>query len=143
LVLKLRQFDRQTRFVGPSSRGEDVQNQLGAIEHFDTDGFFKVPDLRGVQVIIEDHQVGVMTFDHQAKFFDFAFAKVSGVIGRRPTLNKFVNDLGARGGCQTMKFLQRIGFGSIARKDQPGQHASFGRIVLDLDWLSCDGAGAS
>ena len=42
---QLRQLDGQARFVRLRAAGEDVENQLGAVEHLDADRLFQVADL--------------------------------------------------------------------------------------------------
>ena len=57
-VFELRQFHLKPRFERPGARGEDVEDQLAAVEHLDAEGLFEVAALGGVEVVVEDDDVG-------------------------------------------------------------------------------------
>ena len=56
----LGQFDLQLGFVGAGAGGEDVEDQLGAVEDFASLMIFsRSRDLVGGQVVVEDDDVGL------------------------------------------------------------------------------------
>ena len=59
-VFQLGQFDRQPGLGGLGAAGEDVEDQLRAIEHLQADGFLQVARLAGAEIVVEDHQIGVV-----------------------------------------------------------------------------------
>ena len=58
-VFQLGQLDLQLGFDGAGAGGEDVEDQLAAVEHLELGRFFQVADLGGGQVVVEDDDVGV------------------------------------------------------------------------------------
>ena len=66
--------------------GEYVENHFGAIEHLDAQLALEIADLRGGQIVVEDHDVGVGGSDHQLELFELAFAEIGRHIGRLAAL---------------------------------------------------------
>ena len=75
-ILQLREFHLHTRLARPRPRGEDVENQFGAIHHPRADDGFNILALRGRQLIVEDHQRRAEFRDSQLELLDFPAAEV-------------------------------------------------------------------
>ena len=90
-VLHLRQLDLQLGFVGLGTGGEDVEDQLRAVEDFDplaafgadffVDEFFQPADLPGRKVVIEDDDVGLLSLCKLGDFDGLAAADVGAGVG--------------------------------------------------------------
>ena len=78
-VFQLGQFDLEPGLAGFCPGGENVQNQLAAVEDFDFDDFFKLADLAGRKVVIEYYHVGLEPFDSVGKLLDFEKGAVTGM----------------------------------------------------------------
>jgi hypothetical protein len=59
----LRQLDLELGLAGLGSCGEDVENQLATVEDFGLDNFFKLANLAGREVVVEDYDVGFEALD--------------------------------------------------------------------------------
>ena len=57
-VVQLRQFHLQAAFAGAGARGEDIEDELGAVDDLGIEGLFQVALLGGGQVVVEDDDVG-------------------------------------------------------------------------------------
>jgi hypothetical protein len=57
--LELSEFHLQLGFAGASPRGEEVEDQLAAVDDFSLDDFFQTANLSRGQIVIEDHHVGL------------------------------------------------------------------------------------
>ena len=73
-ILVLRQLDLDAALVRARVRGEDIQDQAGAIEHLHLQRFFEVARLRRRQLIVEDHQVIFQLIAQCGDLFRFAGA---------------------------------------------------------------------
>ena len=58
-VLQLRQLHLQLTFPCPGATREDVENDLGAIEHLDAEHFADLAQLRWCQFVVEDNDVDI------------------------------------------------------------------------------------
>ena len=56
-VFELSQLDLSARFSSTSSLNKDLQNETTPIEHLYFENLFKILDLAGGQIVIEDHQI--------------------------------------------------------------------------------------
>ena len=92
--------------------GEDVENQLGAVEHLHTDRFFQIARLGR-----EPRSLSKMTTSASAaaarrsQLLHFAAAKIGGYIGRLSLLGKRAHHAGAGRSGQAFQFFQRVFFG--------------------------------
>ena len=107
-VLELGELDRETRFVGLGVAGEDVEDQLGPVEHFDFEAFSKVASLAGMQVVIEDDDVGFVMGDEVFELLDFPLAEIRGHIRLFPPLGQAAGDPGPRRFGQAGDLVERI-----------------------------------
>lgn len=57
-IIQLGQLDLQLSFAASRPPGENIENQLGTVDHFQVEYFFEVAKLGGGQIIVKDHQIG-------------------------------------------------------------------------------------
>ena len=97
--------------------GEDVEDQLGAIEHLHARGLLQIAGLGGGEVVVEDHHVGFMPLDKHSQFGHLASAEVGGLVGGIAPLCDLGQHISARGFRQARQLIQRVfQFGSVAIK---------------------------
>ena len=83
-VAQLRQLDLQPRLDALGVQREDVEDQLGAVEHLQSGGFLDLAGLRRTEFLAEDQQVGVLVVGPAGQFFELARAdEVPGLRWRR------------------------------------------------------------
>ena len=111
-VFQLRQFDRQPGFVGLRPPGEDVEDQLRAVEDLHARGPLEVADLSRAEVVVEDDHVGVARAAKERQFLDLALAEIGRGVGGLAPLNQLSDDAGAGRLGQPLKLLQRRRRGS-------------------------------
>ncbi len=107
LVLELRKLNLQLAFARAGVAGEDVQNELGAIDHAAFQPRFEVAHLRGRQVVIEEHQVGAARGDHAVDLVDFACTHECGGVRAGAALDQGGGDFGSGGTRQLFELRQR------------------------------------
>ena len=56
-VIQLRQLNLQLAFAASSAPRKNVENELGAIDHLQVEGFFEVAKLGWREVVVEDYEV--------------------------------------------------------------------------------------
>jgi hypothetical protein len=105
-VLQLRQFYLKVAFAATSMAGKNVENKLGAVDDPDWQGLFKVSELGGAEVVIEQDKGGLCRFRNGRDLFDLAFADQRGRIRFGPSLQDFGDHLGPRAGNQLAKFRE-------------------------------------
>ena len=71
-VSQLGQFHLQLSFTSARPSGEDVQNQLGAINHPGIQHLVQVALLRWAQFLIENYEICVLRLDGGQQFFCFS-----------------------------------------------------------------------
>ena len=86
--------------------GKDVENKLGAIHHPHGQCVFKVPELGGGEVVIEEDQGGLCRFRDRGDLFHLAFANQRGRVRPGPALQHFGDNFGPRTGDQLAKFCE-------------------------------------
>src|SRR5947207_10524879 len=75
-ILQLRQLNLQTAFAAPSALRENVENELGAIEHFTRKQVFKIASLRRRKFVVENDRSDFSILKRMLDRFGFAFADV-------------------------------------------------------------------
>jgi hypothetical protein len=90
---------------------KNVENQLAAIEHLETDNLFEIARLGGRKIVVEHDHVGIRGRRKPLKLFRFAAAKIRGHIGRFAPLRQRANHAGTGRSGQTFQFVQRVLFG--------------------------------
>jgi hypothetical protein len=120
-VLELRQLDLHLGFARSRARGEDVEDQLGAIHDPAADGVFDVLALAGRQLVVEDDERRVRLENALAQLVDLAAAEVRPGIGPVDLLRDLPDDDGARGVGEVRQLAEVIvdsaaGAGPLARR---------------------------
>ncbi len=73
-VMKLGKFDLEATFLRARMLGEDVENELCAINDLRAEHRAQITALRGRQLIVKDHRADIIFFHAASQFFRFAFA---------------------------------------------------------------------
>src|ERR1700730_10594041 len=73
-MMQLRRFDLQAAFLSASSLREDVQDQLGAVDHLDIELFLQVALLSRGELFIEDEQSEAGLVFHGVQRLDLDFS---------------------------------------------------------------------
>ena len=73
-VLELRQLDLQPRFPRAGAAREDVEDQLGAVDHLALGRLLQVAHLCRREVVVEDDHLRLALLDEQHQFFELALA---------------------------------------------------------------------
>ncbi len=131
-VLELRELDLELCFVGLGAAGEDVEDQLAAIEHHRSfavfgaellvDRLLQRADLAGGEVIVEQDDVGLVLARQLGDLDHLAAADERGGIDLLSVLHDLGNDARAGGLGETAQFAQRIArVGRGIGKDDPDQ----------------------
>ena len=121
-ILQLGQLHGQPGFVSAGVGGEDVQDQLGAVQHLAAGQFFQVAFLAGGQVIVEQHHVRPGAFGQLGQVFGFAFAQIGGRIGSLPLLVHAAHHVSPSRFGQPLQLGQRV-----------FQHAILGKLNRNQD----------
>ena len=112
-VFELRHLHLHLGLRRPGVLGEDVQDDAAAVQDLAGDLAFQLLHLRAGEVLVEDHQVGLVPFDHVGDLAHLALAHQGGGVQRGAALHGGLHHLGAR---------------------RVGQAAQLGQVLLeDLD----------
>ena len=107
-ILQLRELDLQTAFTTPRALRENIENELGAVEHLAGKKIFQVASLRRREFIIENHRGDLLVLERFPDQLGLAFADVI----RRRRLLQFLGHrvyyVGAGGIRQLGELLHRI-----------------------------------
>ena len=107
-ILQLRQLDLQSSFATAGTLGENIEDQLRAIEHLAREQVFQITALRRRKLIIENHRGDLLVLE---RFLDQLRFAAPDVVGRRRFL-QFLRDgadhFRAGGVGQLAQFLHRI-----------------------------------
>ena len=122
-VFQLGQFDRQPGLVRLGPPGENVEDQLRAVEDLYARDPLEVADLSRAEVVVEDDHVGVAGRRQRGQLFDLAFAEVGRGVGGLAALNQLPDDAGAGRVGQPFKLLQRrIVVAAVAGQEHADEH---------------------
>ena len=106
--MQLRQLDLQPAFPAASALRENVENELGAIEHFARKKILQIASLRRRKFVVENDRGHVLILKRLLDHLRFAF---SDVVRRRRFLQFLrdgVDDFRAGGVGQLAQFFHRI-----------------------------------
>jgi hypothetical protein len=100
-MLEARELDLQLAFVRASALREDIEDDVGAVVDLDGGVAFReraleVAHLRGRQLLVEDHDVGVVQHERLLDLLDLAGTREGGGIGTIAAAADHLHDLGAR-----------------------------------------------
>ena len=107
-IFELRQFHLQLAFTGAGVLGENVEDELGAIDDPRVDDFLDIALLGCGEVVIEQKKIGRDRGGGARNLFQFALADQRGRIGLVAVLQKFAGDLRSRAGCERTQFVERF-----------------------------------
>ena len=107
-VLKLRQLHLQLAFARARVAGKDVEDQLRSVEHAAGKRRLKVAQLRGRQIVVEEHQVGFGGGCYAGNLFHLAGADQRGRIGPGAALHQLGGNFAAGARHQFAKLRQRF-----------------------------------
>ena len=107
LVFQLGQLDRQAGLVRLGPAGEDVENQLRAVEDLQPGGFLKVPRLAGAEIVVEDDHVGHFGVSQGGQLLHLSLAQIGCRVRGFAALGQLAYDVRAGGLGKTFQFLQR------------------------------------
>ena len=110
LVFQLGQLDRQAGLVRLGAAGEDVEDQLRAVEDLQAGGFLKIAGLAGAEIVIEKDHVGHFGVGQGGQLLHLSLAQVGCRIGRLAMLSELAHDARAGGFRKTLQFFQRHQF---------------------------------
>ena len=126
-VFKLSELHLELALARAGVARKDVEDELRAIEDATGQRGFKVAQLRGRKIAIEDNEIGVGGSNDSGDLFHFAGTDEGGGIGARAALNEFGSHLAAGAQEQFAKFGERffgaktgsLGAGRDRRKRRP------------------------
>jgi len=107
-VLELRQFHLQLAFAGPRVTGEDIEDELRAIDTAAVNLAFEVAELRGAELVIEDDDVGIGGGGGSRDLFHFALADERGGIGFVAALQNLTDHFGSGAEGEFVKLGKRF-----------------------------------
>ena len=107
-IFQLGEFHLQPRLGGAGVLGENVQNQLTAVEDLAEDHLFQRADLPRGQVVVEQHDVDFVLLNALGDLFRLARPDVHAHVGHLTLGDHFVDHHRARGLRQRTKLAERI-----------------------------------
>lgn len=107
-VLQLRQLDLQAPLAGPRATGEDVEDELRAVEHLAAREHLEVSPLRGREFVVKDQRGHLRLAALAGHLLGLAFADVVGRGGAVEFLDDCIDDLRSGCGRELAEFRERI-----------------------------------
>ena len=111
-IIQLRQLHLQLAFAGARVHGENIQDQLRAVNHAGADALLHIAQLHGSEIVVHDHQRDVAQLGFGANFVELAAADERGGIERFAHLQHAAGNFRAGAFGQLVQFFQRIAPGS-------------------------------
>ena len=108
-VLELGEFHLQAAFSSAGSAGEDIEDELGAVDDANADGPFQIALLGGGKVVIKDDDVGLGGFGIFLEFLNLALTEEGSGIGERPDLEELADDCGTGRKGKFFEFAEGFG----------------------------------
>ena len=107
-IVQLRQFHLEAAFPRARAPGEDIEDQLRAVDDLGGKLLFEVALLGGREVVVENDQAGVQRLAQRRHLDDFALTDESGGFGRGPRLHQASGHDSAGAGSQLRQFVERF-----------------------------------
>ena len=124
-VFELRELDLPLALARPGATREDVEDQLRPIDDLAFEPLLELPELRGGQFVVEDHDVDVRFGACRGERADLAGADEGRRIRLGPFLQHAQNDAGARRFRETRELVERmIRVAAARRSDQADKSCS-------------------
>ncbi len=96
VVLELRQLDLELSLGAPCMLGEDVENQLCAIDDACLEGVLERPLLGGIELVVHEEHLGVGLLVGTLELLELPLAYVGTPLGTRAVLNELPDRLDER-----------------------------------------------
>ena len=107
-IVQLRQLHLQLAFPRARPPRENIQDQLGPVEHLDVQRPLQIALLRGRQIAVENDHRGVVKMNLALQLLHFAGADQSGRIRAGAALDLAFGDLRAGAHRQRLQLFQRF-----------------------------------
>ncbi len=107
----MRQFDLELAFAGAGVNGENVENELRAVDHATADAFFHVAKLNRGEVVVDNDERNFAGVRLRANFFEFAFADERCGINGVANLQHRPGNIGAGADGELLELAQGIAAG--------------------------------
>ena len=137
LIGQMRHLNLQNTLTSARPVAENLKDKTRAIKQFHAPCFFEVTLLNGRNGTVDQDQLNVIVFEHDAQFFDFTFTKKHARMnfGKRdncPAFHIKVRQSFAQSNCfsQSIIRLAPIAFAFYVRMDHP--RPSVGRFGLEM-----------
>ena len=105
-VLELRELHLHPGLGAPRAHGEDVEDQLGPVDHAAAELELEVLPLRGAELVVEDEHGRVLLLGEELQLVELALAHVGGGIGTVDVLRELADDDGAGGVGQALELAR-------------------------------------
>jgi hypothetical protein len=116
--------------------GEDVENQLGAIDDACGQSVFEPALLGGAQLVVDEQGLGPGLLELRLQLVQLPLAHVAALIGFRATLDELADRLHARGTRELAQLSELVGF--VDARSQHGDDESPLRLrARGGIWLAC------
>ncbi len=107
-IVQLRQFHLQLAFPGARAPGENIQDQLGPVQHLHLQRALQIALLRGRQIAVENDDAGLVKMNLALELLHLAGADQSGRIRACAALNLAFGDLGAGAQGQSLQLFEGL-----------------------------------
>src|ERR1035437_6414747 len=105
-ILELRQLHLHPALRAPRAHGEDVEDELGAVDHALADFLLEVLSLAWGELVVEDDDGGLCVRDERLQLLELALADVGGGVGFFERLRELADDDGAGGVGEAAEFFE-------------------------------------
>ena len=122
VVLELRELDLELALGADSVLGEDVEDQLGAVDDARLESVLEAPLLHGRELVVDDQGLGGGTLEGLLKLDELALADVRARVGPLAVLHELADRLHAcraRQLAQLGEFALRVGAFRGSREHEP------------------------
>ena len=97
VVLELRELDLELSLGADGVLGEDVEDQLRAVDDARLERVLEVPLLRRVELVVDEQHLGARLLVRALQLLELALADVGARVGPRAVLDELADRLDARG----------------------------------------------
>ena len=125
VVVELRQLHLELSLGGHGVLGEDVEDQLRAVDDAHAELVLEPALLARVEVVVDDDRLGLLLLDGRLHLGELALADERARIGRGAMLDDLAHRLDARGAHELGDLVQLVG-GIGARRDHDDAEPALG-----------------